>query len=434
MAGPLVLLRDLKPQVDDPRTRDLDWYVGQGGYQTAETVLKTKTPDDVIAEVKASGIRGRGGAGFPTGMKWSFVPKGDGPKYLLCNADEGEPGTFKDRLLLTQHPHQLIEGMIIAGFAIGARHGYVYIRGEFVIEADIVRRAIAQAYEKKLLGKNLFGTGVDFDLHVYRGAGAYICGEETSLIESIEGKRGYPRLKPPFPAVYGAWGKPTVVNNVETLSAVPWILAKGGAEYAKIGTAKSAGTRLFSVSGHVSRPGVYEIPLGTPFQTILNDVCGGVSGGRKLKALITGGSSVPILTAAETEDLVFDFESPASKGTMLGSGGVIVMAEGTCMVRALMVLMRFYAHESCGQCTPCRDGTPWLANLTKMIETGKATMNELELLMSVSKKMAGNTICPLADAAVMPAQSYATKFRDEFIAHLDGKGCPFPAWTFGEGH
>jgi NADH-quinone oxidoreductase subunit F len=424
MLGPQILLDG----IDHPESVSLKWYRSVSGYQAAERVLKTLKPDQIIEEVKASGLRGRGGAGFPAGVKWSFVPKGDMPKFLLCNADEGEPGTFKDRVLLSRMPHRLFEGMIIAAYAINARKGYIYIRGEFAREARILEKALAEAYGEHLLGKNLFGTGFDFDLAVYRGAGAYVCGEETALIESIEGKRGSPRLKPPFPASRGACNQPTVVNNVETLASVPWIMTHGGKEYAGLGTGKSTGTKLFSISGHVNRPGVYEVALGMPLMKFVEEFAGGIKSGMKLKAIIPGGSSTPILTAQESAEVNLDYESMAAKGTMLGSGAIVVMAEGTCLVRTLMVLSRFYAHESCGQCTPCRDGTPWIAKIVKSVEDGKGAESDLDLLLDICKSMSGNTICPLADAAVMPVQSYVTKFRNEFVDHVRQGRCPYPAW------
>jgi NADH-quinone oxidoreductase subunit F len=424
MAGLQILLDG----IDHPESVSLKWYRSVGGYGAAEKTLKTLKPDQVIDEVKASGLRGRGGAGFPAGVKWSFVPKGDMLKFLLCNADEGEPGTFKDRVLLSRMPHRLFEGMIIAAYAINARKGYIYIRGEFAREARVLEKALAETYAENLLGKNLFGTGFDFDLAVYRGAGAYVCGEETALIESIEGKRGYPRLKPPFPASRGACNQPTVVNNVETLSSVPWIMTHGGKAYAGLGTEKSTGTKLFSISGHVNRPGVYEAAMGMPLMKFIEDFAGGIRNGMKLKAVIPGGSSTPILTALESGEVNLDYESMAAKGTMLGSGAIVVMAEGTCMVRTLMVLSRFYAHESCGQCTPCRDGTPWMARIVKSIEDGKGSESDLDLLLDICKSMAGNTICPLADAAVMPVQSYVAKFRNEFLDHIRQGRCPYPAW------
>ena len=424
MLGPQILLDG----IDHPESVSLKWYRSVSGYQAAERVLKTLKPDQIIEEVKASGLRGRGGAGFPAGVKWSFVPKGDMPKFLLCNADEGEPGTFKDRVLLSRMPHRLFEGMIIAAYAINARKGYIYIRGEFAREAQTLEQALAEAYGEHLLGKNLFGTGFDFDLAVYRGAGAYVCGEETALIESIEGKRGNPRLKPPFPASRGACNQPTVVNNVETLASIPWIMTHGGKEYAGLGTGKSTGTKLFSISGHVNRPGVYEVALGMPLMKFVEEFAGGIKSGMKLKAIIPGGSSTPILTAQESAEVNLDYESMAAKGTMLGSGAIVVMAEGTCVVRTLMVLSRFYAHESCGQCTPCRDGTPWIARIVKSIEEGKGSESDLDLLLDICKSMSGNTICPLADAAVMPVQSYVTKFRNEFLDHVRQGRCPYPAW------
>jgi NADH-quinone oxidoreductase subunit F len=424
MAGLKILLDG----IDHPESATLQQYRSAGGYRAAEKTLTTLKPDQVIEEVKASGLRGRGGAGFPAGVKWSFVPKGDMPKFLLCNADEGEPGTFKDRLILTRTPHRLFEGMIIAGYAINAHKGYIYVRGEFAREAQVLEKALAEAYGANLLGKNLFSSGFDFDIAVYRGAGAYVCGEETALIESIEGKRGYPRLKPPFPASRGACNQPTVINNVETLASVPWIMTHGGKAYAELGTGKSTGTKLFSISGHVSKPGVYEVALGMPLMTFIDEYAGGIKDGMKLKAIIPGGSSTPILTAEEAMEVNLDYESMASKGTMLGSGAIIVMAEGTCIVRALMVLSRFYAHESCGQCTPCREGTPWLAKIVKSIEDGKGGESDLDLLLDICKSMAGNTVCPLADAAVMPVQSYVAKFRNEFLEHIREGRCPYPAW------
>jgi NADH-quinone oxidoreductase subunit F len=424
MAGSNILLAG----IDQKESATLQWYRSAGGYQAAEKALTALKPVQVIEEVKASGLRGRGGAGFPAGVKWSFVPKGEMTKFLLCNADEGEPGTFKDRLILSRIPHRLLEGMIIAAYAINAHKAYIYIRGEFAREAQILEKALAESYAANLLGKNLFGSGFDLDIAVYRGAGAYVCGEETALIESIEGKRGYPRLKPPFPASRGACNQPTVINNVETLASVPWIMAHGGKAYASLGTGKSTGTKLFSISGHVSNPGVYEVALGMPLMRFIDEYAGGIRNGMKLKAIIPGGSSTPILTSEEAVDVNLDYESMASKGTMLGSGAIIVMAEGTCIVRTLMVLSRFYAHESCGQCTPCREGTPWLAKIVKSIEEGKGAESDLDLLLSICRSIAGNTVCPLGDAAVMPIQSYVTKFRDEFLEHLRQGKCPYPAW------
>jgi len=424
MTAPQILLEG----IDHPESTSLKYYRSIGGYDIVQQVLKNKTPDEVIAETKASGLRGRGGAGFPAGNKWSFVPKGDMPKFLLCNADEGEPGTFKDRLLLSRMPHRLIEGMIIAGYAFNSHKGYIYIRGEFVHEAQVLEKAIAEAYDSGLLGPNLFESGFGFDMAVYRGAGAYVCGEETALIESIEGKRGNPRLKPPFPASCGVSQLPTVVNNVETLSAVPWIMRHGGAAYAKIGTEKSTGTKLFSISGHVNKPGVYEAEMGIPLMKFIDQYAGGIRSGMKLKGIIPGGSSTPILTPEEAKDANLDYESLVSKGSMLGSGAIVVIGEGTCLVRALMVLARFYAHESCGQCTPCREGTPWIFKIVKSIEEGNGSESDLDLLLDICKSIAGNTVCPLGDAAITPVQSYILKFRGEFLEHIRQGRCPLPEW------
>ncbi len=402
---------------------DLESYFNQGGYKPLKKALALK-PAEIIEEVKKSGLRGRGGAGFPTGLKWSFIPAGaEGPRYLVCNADESEPGTFKDRELIRRNPHALIEGMAIAGFAIGAAHGYIYIRGEFSEEADLLEKAIAEARAKGFIGRNILGSGFNFELFVHRGAGAYICGEETALLESIEGFKGQPRLKPPFPAVKGLFGSPTVINNVETLASVPAILDKGGAWYAAIGTPKSPGTKLFCVSGPVNRPGVYELPLGTPFRDLLEMNCGGMKEGKKLKAVIPGGSSVPVLTAAEVWAVKLDYESLTAAGSMLGSGGVIIIDESQCMVKLLGVLARFYHHESCGQCTPCREGCGWIEKIVGRLEQGKGVPADIETLYSVAEGMIGRTICPLADAMAMPVMSFVKKFRGEFEAHAAGKTC-----------
>lgn len=408
---------------------DLESYFNQGGYKPLKKTLALK-PADVIDEVKKSGLRGRGGAGFPTGLKWSFIPAGaEGPRYLVCNADESEPGTFKDRELLRKNPHALIEGMAIAGYAIGAAHGYIYIRGEFAAEADLLEKAVAAARAKGFIGKNILGSGFNFELFVHRGAGAYICGEETALLESIEGFKGQPRLKPPFPAVKGLFGSPTVINNVETLAAVPSIMEKGGAWYAAIGTPKSPGTKLFCVSGPVNKPGVYELPLGTPFRDLLENNCGGMKEGKKLKAVIPGGSSVPVLTAEEVWGVKLDYEAIALAGSMLGSGGVIIIDESQCMVKLLGVLARFYHHESCGQCTPCREGCGWIEKLVGRLEEGKGSPADIDTLYSVAEGMLGRTICPLADAMAMPVMSFVKKFRGEFEAHAAGKTCAGTAPT-----
>jgi NADH-quinone oxidoreductase subunit F len=389
-------------------------YLGREGYKSLHKLFG-QTPSQIIEEVKKSGLRGRGGAGFPTGMKWGFISKDSGsPVYLCVNADEGEPGTFKDRALLEKDPHRLIEGIIIAAYAIGAHEAFVYIRGEFYRPYKILETALFEAYANNFLGKNVLGRGFDLDIYIHKGAGAYICGEETSLISSIEGKRGYPKIKPPFPAIKGLFGRPTIVNNVETLAALPFIISNGYGAYAAIGTEKSKGTKLISVSGHVNRPGVYEIPLGLPLITFINEYAGGVWKGKRLKAVIPGGSSVPVLTAVEAKDVLLDYESLASKGTMLGSGGMIVMDENVDMAKALKVLVDFYHHESCGQCTPCREGSGWLKKIMDRIESGRGREGDLDLLIDVADNMMGKTICVFADAMAMPVKSFVTKFRKEF--------------------
>ncbi len=404
--------------------RQLDTYVADGGYMTARRVFGEMKPEAVIEEVKASGLRGRGGAGFPTGMKWGFLPKDNPkPRYLLVNADESEPGTFKDRQIIENNPHLLIESALIAAFAIQSHKAYIYIRGEFARGAEILDEAIAEARKAGHLGDNIFGSGFDLEVHVHRGAGAYICGEETGLIESLEGKRAYPRVKPPFPAVYGVFGSPTIVNNVETLCCVRPILERGAAWFKTIGPEKSPGPKLYCVSGHVERPGVFELPMGTSLREIIYDHSGGVRSGKKLKAVIPGGSSVPVFTADEI-DVNMDFDSVAAAGSLLGSCGTIVMDEDTCMVRALRILARFYHHESCGQCTPCREGTGWLERLLIGLEDGGAGQRDLDLLLQVADNMMGNTVCVLADAAAMPTKSFVTKFRSEFEEHLRLGGCP----------
>lgn len=400
-------------------------YQSTGGYQTLDKLFQMSR-DQVIEEVKNSGLRGRGGAGFSTGMKWSFIPK-DSPKprYLCINADESEPGTFKDRYILELNPHQLIEGAIICCYAVGAKTAYCYIRGEFTFPLKRFEEAVQEAYEAGFLGKNIKGSGFDLDLHVHRGAGAYICGEETALLESLEGKRGYPRLKPPFPAVVGLFGCPTVINNVETLAAVPYILQNGPAAYRKFGTEKSPGTKLFSVSGHVNKPGNYEIPLGYSLKKLIYEDCGGIKNGKTLKAVIPGGSSVPVLTRQEAEEVNLDYESLQAKGSMLGSGGVIVIDETVCMVKSLLNLAHFYAHESCGQCSPCREGTGWSRKVLERIEAGQGEEKDLNLLLEIADNMAGKTVCVLSDALAMPIVSYIQRFRNEFEEHVKLKKCPF---------
>lgn len=393
-------------------------YVKNGGYKSIEKLFVTK-PDDVIEEVKKSGLRGRGGAGFPTGMKWSFIPKSiDKPKYLCVNADESEPGTFKDRYIMELDPHLLIEGIIITCYAIQSHCAYIYIRGEFDLSCRCIQAAVDEAYKTGYLGKNIFGKGYQLDVTVHRGAGAYICGEETALLESLEGKRGNPRIKPPFPAVVGLFNCPTIINNVETIAAVPFILNNGSQAYRRWGTEKSPGTKLFSVSGHVKKPGCYEVPLGYPLKNLLEKECGGIGGTGRLKAVIPGGSSVPILTAEEAMDTNLDYESIAAKGSMLGSGGVIVMDDSVDMVWALKNLARFYAHESCGQCTPCREGTGWIAKILSRAYNQGTGGGDVALLEDISRNMMGRTICVLADALAMPVLSYIKKFPGDFEAHF----------------
>jgi NADH-quinone oxidoreductase subunit F len=398
-------------------------YESLGGYQSLSKALKEYKPVEIIDIVKKSGLRGRGGAGFPTGMKWGFVPKDSGkPVYLCVNADESEPGTFKDRLIIEKDPHQLIEGIIISAYALGCHQAFIYIRGEFCFGAEVLNRAVREAYEKGYLGKNILGSGFDLELLVHRGAGAYICGEETALLESLEGRRGHPRLKPPFPAVVGLYGSPTVINNVETLANIPHIVANGSEWYASIGVDRNAGTRLFGVSGHVKRRGVYELPMGTTLRELIFDHCGGMRSERKLKAIVPGGSSVPVLTADQL-DVALDFDSIAKAGSMLGSAGVIVMDDSTCMVKAALRISKFYADESCGQCTQCREGTEWLHRILTRIENGNGRQGELELLLDLCANMKALTICPLSDAAAMPIESYIQKFYDEFAAHIKEQRC-----------
>ena len=406
----------LLANIDKPEQASIVKYRERGGYEALEKAL-AMDQTAVIEEVKASGLRGRGGAGFPTGMKWRFVPRNTGkPTYLLCNADESEPGTFKDRILMERDPHMMIEGMAIASYALNCHVSYIYIRGEYEFVANTVQKALDEAYEAKLLGPSVMGKDYPLDIFVHLGQGAYICGEETSLIESLEGNRGYPRIKPPFPATHGFLASPTVVNNVETLAALPWIIQHGAAAYAAIGTEKSKGTKLFSVSGHVSKPGVYEVDLGYPLLDFINNEAGGVPNGRKLKAVIPGGSSVPVMTAAECPGVLLDYESLLKAGSMLGSGGMIVLDDTTSMPETLSVIADFYAHESCGQCTPCREGTGWAAKILKNIVAGKGKKSDLDLLLKIADMMEGKTICPLADADVMPIRSFVTKFRSEFEA------------------
>jgi NADH-quinone oxidoreductase subunit F len=418
-----------KINVDGIRTYDV--YRREGGYASVEKALKTMTPDEIVNEVKTSGLKGRGGAGFPMGMKWSFIDKKSGkPRHLVCNADESEPGTFKDRYLMEFIPHLLVEGMIVSSFALEANLSYIYIRGEYMWIYKILEKAIKEAYANGWLGKNILGTGYDLDLYVHVGAGAYICGEETALIESLEGKRGNPRIKPPFPAISGLWQNPTVVNNVESISAVPWMILNGGGEYAKIGTEKSTGTKLISASGHIKKPGVYEIELGITVDEFINsdEYCGGMLNERPLKALVPGGSSVPILPAhliyktASGDERLMSYESMQdggfATGSMIGSGGFIVYNDTTCIVRNTWNFARFYHHESCGQCSPCREGTGWLEKVLHRIENGHGREEDIDLLWDIQRKIEGNTICPLGDAAAWPVAAAIRHFRDEFEYHV----------------
>ena len=414
-----------------PGIRSYDVYRREGGYRSVEKALKTMSPDQVTEEVKKSGLRGRGGAGFPAGMKWSFLAKPEGvPRYLVCNADESEPGTFKDRYLMEFIPHLLVEGLIVSSYALGSNKTFIYIRGEYAWIVDILEQAIAEAKNNGFLGKNILGTGFDLDIYVQRGAGAYICGEETALLESLEGKRGNPRIKPPFPAVKGLWDSPTVVNNVETIAAVVPIINITGEEYAKIGVGKSTGTKLISACGNINKPGVYEIDMTISVEEFIysDEYCGGIAHGKKLKACIPGGSSVPILPAnmllktAKGENRMMNYESLSdggfATGTMMGSGGFIVLDEDQCVVRHTLTLARFYRHESCGQCSPCREGTGWMEKILKNIEYGKGKKSDIDLLWDIQRKIEGNTICPLGDAAAWPVAAAIRHFRDEFEWHV----------------
>jgi NADH-quinone oxidoreductase subunit F len=421
-------------QVNIPGIETFDVYRKNGGYRSVDKAIKTMSPDDVVEEVKKSGLRGRGGAGFPTGMKWSFLAKPEGvPRYLVCNADESEPGTFKDRYLMEYLPHLLIEGMITSSYALGCNLSFIYIRGEFMWILDILEKAIAEAYAQGYLGKNILGSGYDLDLRVMPGGGAYICGEETALIESLEGKRGNPRIKPPFPAVKGLWGCPTVVNNVESIAAVVPIVNDGGDAYAQIGIGRSTGTKLISASGNLARPGVYEIDLGLSVEEFIygDDYCRGMANGKKLKACIPGGSSVPILPhylvtkTAAGEDRLMTYESLSdggfATGSMLGSGGFIVFDEDQCIVRNTWNFARFYSHESCGQCSPCREGTSWMEKVLYRLENGQGNLRDIDLLAEINKKIEGNTICPLGDAAAWPVAAAIHHFREEFEWHVTNK-------------
>ncbi len=423
-------LEDLKLDQVCFRTRHLDepWtlesYRSVGGYEQLEKILKEKTrAEDIIELLKDSALRGRGGAGFPTGLKWSFMPRRmPGTKYIVCNSDEGEPGTCKDRDILRFNPHQLIEGMIIAGYTIGAQAGYNYIRGEFVEPIERFEAAVLEAKEAGYLGKDILGSGFNFELYTHPGAGAYICGEETALLESLEGKKGQPRYKPPFPAGYGLYGRPTTINNTETLASVPVILQYGGDWFHELGTPNNGGSKIFSVSGHINKPGNYEVPMGTPFSQLL-ELAGGMRNGNKIKAVIPGGSSTPVVPGEKMMELAMSYDGISRGGSMLGAGSVIIMDETTCMVKALERIAEFYYEESCGQCTPCREGTGWLYRVIKRIEHGEGTQQDLDRLVEVAKNINGNTICALGDAAAAPVISFIQHFRDEFQYHIDHKCC-----------
>ena len=427
----MALIEAVNPLLSAGWTKgDAGWgireYEARGGYQALKRILAEKTaPDQVIAEIKASVLRGRGGAGFPTGLKWSFMPKGAPEKYVVCNTVEGEPGTFKDRDMLRYDPHSVIEGMIIAGYTVGAARGYNYIHGEIFEIYERFEQALAEARAAGYLGGNILGSGFNFELFAHHGWGAYICGEESALLESIEGKKGQPRYKPPFPAQVGLFGKPTTINNTETFGTIPFILRMGGSAYLELGKPNNGGTKLFSISGHVNKPGNYEVPMGTPFAKLL-EMAGGMRGGRKLKAVIPGGSSSPVLPANVIMDSTMDYDCIAKAGSMLGSGAIIVMDETVCMVKALDRLSYFYYEESCGQCTPCREGTGWLYKIVNRIEHGHGRQEDLDLLLELGGNIAGRTICALGDAAVLPIQGMLRHFRAEFEYHVEHKKCLVP--------
>jgi NADH-quinone oxidoreductase subunit F len=412
----------LLKNIDNPNSADIEEYLKVGGYKSLSKAFELQ-PKDIIEEVRKSGLRGRGGAGFPTAMKWSFAaadPKF--PKYLICNADEGEPGTFKDRPILEKNPHLLIEGMVISAYALKAEYGYIYLRGEYPQAKDILDKAISQAYEKNFLGDNILGKNIKFHLTVYQGAGAYICGEETALIESLEGKRGQPRAKPPFPVNVGVWSMPTVVNNVETLSNIPYIIDIGGEAYSKIGSKDCPGPKLYCVSGCVKKPGVYELPMGTTLRDIVYNYAGGIKDNKKLKAVFPGGISTPVLPA-NMIDCPMDFVSMPRFGSMLGSGAVIVMDESVCMVKVAYRALKFFEHESCGKCVPCREGTDWLRKILERIEYGKGREGDIELLSDVAEIISGRTFCPLGDSAAGVVISMIKHFRDEFEKHIKSGKC-----------
>jgi len=409
-----------------PKSQTLDTYLKNGGYKAAQKALKKMKPLEIIEEVKKSGLRGRGGAGFPTGLKWSFMPQGNKtPKYIGCNADESEPGTFKDRQILESEPHQLIEGLVIGAYAMGVKACYIYVRGEYVEQARTLQKAIDEAYKKNYLGENIFKSGFECDIYVHRGAGAYICGEETGLMESVEGKKGQPRKKPPFPAGFGLWGYPTTINNVETFAQVPHIINNGANWFKKIGTEKSAGNTIFGISGHVKKPGTYELPMGYNLKDLIYKVAGGIRNDNELKAVIPGGSSTKVLPASMV-DVKMDHDSLMQAGTSLGTGAVIVMDHTACMVRVGIILSHFYRHESCGQCTNCREGTAWLHQILVGIENGQGKMEDIDLLLDIAGKMEASTICALSDAAAWPVQGLVKHFREEFEMHIKKGKCTCP--------
>jgi NADH-quinone oxidoreductase subunit F len=408
---------------DTPELWKLENYRSKGGYDGLEKALREMQPEQIVEMVRDAGLRGRGGAGFPSGVKWGFLPKDDRPRYLICNADESEPGTFKDRVLLEQDPHHIIEGMVITCFAVKVNLAFVYMRGEFFLGAKRMQAAIDEAYEAGFLGKNILDTGLDVDILVHRGAGAYICGEETGLIESLEGKRAYPRIKPPFPANIGAFGMPTVVNNAETLANVPHIILKGQEWFNSIGPERNRGTRMFCVSGKVKKPGVYELPLGLPLRDIIFDHAGGLHEGRTLKAVIPGGGSARILTADEAMQVNSDFDSLQRAGSMGGSGGIMVLDDTVCIVQSTFIIAQFFHDESCGQCSPCREGTGWMEKILHRVEFGEGRVGDVDLLLHMGENIFGRTICPLGDASVWPVESAINKFRDEFEYHIREKSC-----------
>jgi NADH-quinone oxidoreductase subunit F len=402
----------------------IDVYLELGGYQAVRKAIELG-PGGIIAEMKASNLRGRGGAGFPTGLKWSFVPKESAkPKYVLCNGDESEPGTCKDRLICEHDPHSVIEGVVIAGLAIGAKRGFIYLRGEYRYLLTIMERALADAYQRGFLGKNIFGSSLDFDIVSHTGAGAYEVGEESALMESLEGKRGIPRIRPPFPAVVGLYGGPTIINNAETLATVPHVLRIGGAEYAKLGSERNGGTRLFCLSGKIARPGVYELPMGYNLKKMIYEVGGGIPGGRELKGVVPGGASTPVLLPSEI-DIGMDFDQVGKAGSMLGSGGVVVLDDTVCMVEFALRTIQFYQHESCGWCIPCREGTDWLKKTLARFHAGGGEAKDIDNIRYLAENMLGRTFCPLGDAAAMPTIAFIKKFRQEFEDHLNGKPCRY---------